>query len=418
MRVLVVGNGAREHALCWRLNPYCQELFCAPGNGGTGLLAKNVAIEATDIKNLLQFALSNKIDLTVVGPEAPLCAGIADRFQKAGLKIVGPVRKAARLEADKSFTKKLLKQYGLPTAAAEIFSDVSQAKAYLEQTTFPKVIKANGLAGGKGSWIVNNLNEALQAVDRLMVEKVFGSAGEVVLVEEFLEGEELSMHLLVCGKQFIFLPLVKDYKRLQEQDQGPNTGGMGACGPLQQVSKSLLRDQIISPLLSALAKEQIDYQGVLYFGLMMTAEGPKILELNCRFGDPEFLVLAQILSGNWLEVFRNLAEGKLVQSDFLKTQGFSVAIVKAMKGYPKSSKKEQLITINQPTLNAKVFHAGTYQKGDQFFTRSGRILALSAWDETEYGAKIGADAMSAIKNFDDEIYRSDIAADWLNGEEL
>ncbi|MBX7158118.1 MAG: phosphoribosylamine--glycine ligase [Verrucomicrobiae bacterium] len=413
MRVLVVGNGAREHALCWRLSDYCEKLFCAPGNSGTGSLAENVTIEADDIENLLHFARDNSINLTVVGPEAPLCLGIVDRFRKAGLKIFGPTQEAARLEGDKAFTKRLLHCYHLPTAFAEIFSDCSEAKTYLSKTTFPRVIKANGLASGKGSWIVHNSSEAYAVVDRLMGEKIFGVAGETILIEEFLRGEEFSLHLLVSGKQFIILPLVRDYKRLENRDQGPNTGGMGACGPLDNVSEKELKAEIVEPLLDALEKKKIHYQGVLYVGLMKTAEGLKILELNCRFGDPEILVLAQILSGNWLEVFQNLAQGKLREKNFLQVQGFSVAVVKAMKGYPSFSQKEQRIMLPEETSGIKIFHAGTHQKQGRLFTRGGRILALSAWGATRKGAKIKVDTLINERNFDDEIYRSDIAADWL-----
>ncbi|MEZ5405315.1 MAG: phosphoribosylamine--glycine ligase [Verrucomicrobiia bacterium] len=413
MRVLVVGGGAREHALCWRLSVHCEKLFCAPGNGGTCSLAENVAIEADDIENLLRFALDNSIDLTVVGPEAPLCLGIVDRFQQAGLKIVGPTQKAARLEGDKAFTKQLLDRYHLPTASAKVFSDCSEAKVYLSQTTFPRVIKANGLAGGKGTWIVHHLREACEIVDRLMREKILGAAGETILIEEFLQGEEFSLHLLVSGKQFVILPLVRDYKRLENRDQGPNTGGMGACGPWDDFSEEKLEAAIVESLLDALEEEKIHYQGVLYVGLMKTAEGLKILELNCRFGDPEILVLAQILSGNWLEVFQNLAQGKLMEKDFLQVQGFGVAVVKAIKGYPSLSQKEQLIALKEEVEGVKIFHAGTCQKQGKLLTRGGRVLALSAWDMTKKGAKMKVDTLSDERNFDDEIYRSDIAADWL-----
>ena len=414
MKVLIIGSGAREHALSWclRQNSSSVEIFCAPGNAGTSSLAKNRVILEENITEMVRLAQQEKIDLTLVGPEAPLCAGITDAFERANLKIVGPLQKAAQLEGNKAFTKNLLQRYQLPTASARIFQEATQARAFINQATFPRVIKASGLAGGKGVFVVKDQETALTVIEKIMEEKIFGDAGNTILIEEFLSGEEVSLQVLVCGEQYHILPLVRDYKRLHDDDLGPNTGGMGACGPIDSIALEKLENNIVKPLLKALTQEGLFYQGVLYLGLILTSQGPKILEINCRFGDPEFSVLALVLKGNWLETFEALAKGVLLPNS-LQAQGFSTTIVKASLGYPLAEKgaEKNLISfsLGEERDQVQIFQGKTFQKGQQFFSEGGRVLQIAAWAKTQREARAKAYEAAKQKHFNSEIYRQDIA---------
>lgn len=411
MKVLVLGSGAREHALGWCLSQNSAQVYCVPGNGGTLSLAKNVAFSEQNSAEMVAWAQQQKIDLTLVGPEALLCLGIVDQFQQAGLKIVGTSKKVSQLEGNKVFTKELLQRYGLPTAEARVFEQVGQARQFImSQTTFPQVIKASGLASGKGAFIVMNQKEALDVITQIMEEKIFGNAGDTILMEEFLMGEEISLQALVCGESFQILPLIRDYKRLGERNQGVNTGGMGACGPLTHIDLKSLEKEIVQPLLKALAREDFFYQGILYLGLILTAQGPKILEINCRFGDPEFSVLALIQKGNWVEIFAALAEGILLPHSW-KTEGFAVSVVKATSGYPWAKHPISFLPYKEDN-SIKIFQSNTLWNGGQFHAEGGRVLEITAWGKTEKEAHDRVYAEIKQKHFHSEIYRQDIAQDW------
>ena len=416
MKVLVVGSGGREHALVWKLaqSPRVEKIYCAPGNAGIAEQAECLPVKGEDIEGLLKVAKEKKIGLTVVGPEAPLTLGIVDRFQAEGLRIFGPTKNAARLEGSKAFMKDLLKKYRIPTAAFETFTNPAQAKIYLKKVGAPIVVKADGLAAGKGVILCQTVAEAEAAVDDIMVKKVFGPAGDRVVVEEFLTGEEASFLALTDGEIVLPLASCQDHKAIFDNDQGPNTGGMGAYSPAPVVTPQIherVMQEIMIPTVRAMKKEGATYRGVLYAGLMIGKDGPKTLEFNARFGDPETQPLLFRMKSDLLPLLEAVAEGSLQGKSIEWYDDPAVCVVMASKGYPGSYQKGFPIT-GLAEANALpdsfVFHAGTALKDGQVVTNGGRVLGVTA-----RGKDIKAaieHAYQAVKkiSWDGAYYRTDI----------
>jgi phosphoribosylamine---glycine ligase len=386
MKVLLVGSGGREHALAWKLaqSPRRPQLYCAPGNAGTAALGATVPIQAEDVDGLLAWALREKPDLTVVGPEAPLCAGLADRLQAAGLRVFGPSRAAAQLEGSKSFAKSVLQAAGVPTAQAEPFTDAGAALAYVRSARHPLVVKADGLAAGKGVLICGAPRESEAAVTAAMVDRSFGQAGQRILIEEYLEGEEVSILALVDGARAVLLPSAQDHKRALDGDRGLNTGGMGAYSPAPvetDAFRKAVLDTIFAPTLAELRRRQIAYRGVLYAGLMLTATGPKVLEFNCRFGDPETQVIMPRLKGDLIPAMEACIDGTLEPGHAACRAGACVCVVMTAGGYPGPYRKGDAIAGLAEAAAMKdvvVFHAGTCLEGGRAVTAGGRVLGVTA----------------------------------------
>lgn len=385
MKVLVVGSGGREHALCWKLrqSPLIEELYCAPGNPGIAAVADCVAIGAEETQKLLDFATDLKIDLTVVGPELPLTLGLADDFAQRGLQIFGPRRQAAELEGSKVFAKELMKRHNIPTGGFAVAHDADEARREAREFGFPVVLKADGLAAGKGVIIAQDTEELDAALDTFFEERRFGVAGGRVVVEEFLEGEEVSFLALVDGEHILPLATSKDYKRLGDGDQGPNTGGMGAHSPAGVLSKndgSEIYDRIVRPTVQALAEEDRPFVGVLYVGLMLTADGPKVLEYNVRLGDPEAQALLMRLETDLLGVLASGAAGRFDVQRLQFKKEASVCIVLASSGYPVKPVKGEVIQglEEAPPDGVEIFHAGTKGKDGQIVASGGRVLNVCA----------------------------------------
>jgi len=386
MRVLVVGNGGREHALVWKIaqSPQLEKLWCAPGNGGTALQAESVALGTDDLEGLAEFAARSGVDLTVVGPEAPLAAGIRDVFDARGLRLVGPSGRAAALEASKVFAKEFMARHGIPTAAFRVFDHPEEAKRWVRHLGGRVVVKADGLAAGKGVLVCSAVEEAETAVDRVMAEKAFGRAGERVVIEERLEGPEVSVLALVSGETVRPLLPAMDFKRAGENDTGPNTGGMGSVAPHPLTDRRLVEEverTVFRPVCRGLAAEGHAYEGVLYAGLMLTAAGPQVLEFNCRFGDPETQAILPLLRSDLADLLWNLAEGRLEEGTVEWRAGACVCVVLASGGYPGPVEKGKVISglDDVPEDRAVVFHAGTLRRGDgSVVTDGGRVLGVSA----------------------------------------
>jgi phosphoribosylamine--glycine ligase len=417
MNVLVIGSGGREHALVWKLSQdSCRPtLFCAPGNAGTAALATHLPLAAEDVPGLLAWAKANRPDLTVVGPEAPLCAGVVDAFQAAGLRVFGPCQAGARLEGSKQFAKEIMRAAGVPTARAETFADAASAIRSLEAFGLPVVIKADGLAAGKGVVIAATRDQAVAAIRSMLEEKVFGAAGATVLLEEFLEGEEASILALVDGEHAALLPSSQDHKRVFDNDQGPNTGGMGAYSPAPVVTPELLpriRDQIVLPVVRELKRRGVVYKGILYAGLMIGPRGPQVVEFNCRFGDPETEVVLPRLDGDLIPLLQACIDGTLRESMLRVRPEACTTVVMASGGYPGSYKKG--IAIHGLDAAAKqkdvcVFHAGTAQKDGTVATAGGRVLAVTALGKDLRAAVTRAYEGVAAIRFDGAHFRKDIA---------
>ncbi|MFA0782083.1 phosphoribosylamine--glycine ligase [Fervidibacter sacchari] len=416
MKVLVVGGGGREHALVWKIaqSPKVSQIFCAPGNAGIAKLAQCLPIGAEDIVALADFAQREGIDLTVVGPEAPLCAGIVDEFQRRGLRIFGPTKSAAEIEGSKVFCRQLLAKWNIPSPKFATFDDPNEAKAYIRQQGAPIVVKADGLAAGKGSIVCATLDEAFRAVDRIMVEREFGEAGKRVVVEEFLEGREASVMVFTDGRTVKPMLPSRDHKRLLDNDQGPNTGGMGAYCPVPDID-ALLYDEIVEtimkPTIAALAAEGRPYKGVLYGGLMLTKEGPKVLEFNCRFGDPETQAVLPLLDADLVDICEAVIDERLHEVDVRWKDGACICVVMASAGYPGAYEKGKVITGIEEAEGEEgviVFHAGTAMKDGQLVTSGGRVLGVTAIgrDFAEATEKVYK-AVSKI-HFDGAHYRRDI----------
>jgi len=419
MKVLLIGSGGREHALAWKIarSRLCDKLICAPGNGGIAQIAECVDIKADDIPGLLEFARKERIDFTVVGPEAPLAAGIVDEFTARKLRIFGPNKKAAQLEASKIFAKELMAKYKVPTADFKIFDNADEAKKYIEKRGAPCVVKADGLAAGKGVVVAKNIDEAKQAVSLMLEEKAFGAAGHKVVIEECLEGQEASILVFTDSKEVVALASSQDHKRIFDYDKGPNTGGMGAYSPAPVVTRELFKeilDKIIYRTIDGLCKEGIDYRGVLYAGVMLTKEGPKTLEFNVRFGDPETQAILPRLKSDVLEVMLAVSEGKLIRVGTLEwDERPCVCVVLAAGGYPGDYEKGKTISGLDEAAKVKdavVFHAGTRIEGGKIVTSGGRVLGVTALGGNIKGAI--ANAYKAVNkiNFDGMQYRRDIGA--------
>ena len=414
--VLVVGGGGREHALAWAFNNSRQvdRVFVAPGNAGTAEIAENVPVGTGDIEALVKFAQKEKVNLTVVGPEAPLAEGIVDRFAAAKLPIFGPTKKAARVESSKVFAKELALREGIPTAPAEIFDDVEAARRYVDISGAPCVIKADGLAAGKGVTVAMSEEEAFAAIDKMMVEKIFGAAGERILIEDYVSGEEASILAITDGERTALMVPSQDHKRLEDGDGGPNTGGMGAYAPAPVIDGKMLKtiaETIIEPTFAGLAKEGITYRGCLYAGLIVDFEGPKLLEFNCRFGDPEAQAVLPLLQDDLFEICAAAAAGKLPEGRLNWRPGAAVSVVAASKGYPGKYEKGCVIKGLDKVAawdDVIVFHAGTAKEKDKTVTAGGRVLAVTALGISVANAVNRAyDAMGRI-HFSGMQYRRDI----------
>ena len=418
MKVLVVGGGGREHALAWKLkqSPRLSGLFCAPGNAGTAGLGENVDIAAEDIEGLRAFASREGIDLTVVGPEAPLVGGIVDAFEAAGLKAFGPRREAARMEGSKAFAKRLMLEEGIPTGRAEVFEDHAGASRYLRSLEPPLVVKADGLAAGKGVIICEDLDRAEEALRECMVEGRFGEAGSRVLIEEFLTGQEASLLTLVDGEAILPLAPAQDYKRVGDADTGPNTGGMGSYSPvpaLDPAAYDRVVEEVLRPTAKALVKRGIHFRGVLYAGVILTGEGPKVLEFNVRFGDPETQAVLPRLKSDLLEAMLAVAEGRLDGLELEWSEGPCVTVVMASGGYPGDYAGGFVISgLEEASAmdGVAVFHAGTgLDPEGRVVTSGGRVLNVSAWGADFASARARAYAAAERISFTDAYYRSDIA---------
>lgn len=419
MKVLVVGQGGREHALLWKLkqSPLVTDVYCAPGNAGTAEDGINVDIADSDIPGLVGFARENSIDLTVVGPEAPLCAGLADALEQAGLKVFGPSKAAAQLEGSKIFCKKLMRKAGVPTADFWTFRNAEQAVQFLEERDDgPIVVKADGLAAGKGAIVCSNRAEAIEAVRRMLVFHEFGDAGSSVLIEECLVGQEASILAIIDGNTIIPLETSQDHKRALDGDQGPNTGGMGAYSPAPLVTDELMEKilhSVLIPTVHTLSANDIRFRGILYAGIMITDDGPQVLEYNVRFGDPEAQPVLMRLKTDLAEVLLAAAEGRLDAIDPLEWDDRpAVCVVMASEGYPGSYEKGRPITGLDAAAeldHVKVFHAGTRLQGSQVVNHGGRVLGVTAMGDDIFDAK--RRAYEAVKriHWDGGWTRSDIS---------
>lgn len=412
MKILLIGSGGREHALAWKIakNERVEKIFVAPGNGGTARESKCENVNITEIDELLEFALEQCIDLTVVGPEDPLTKGIVDKFKMKGLKIFGPSEKAAMLEGSKSFSKDFMKKYGVKTSEYEVFYDVDKALAYLETCSYPTVVKADGLAAGKGVAICENKREAIDAVKSFMVDDIFNGAGQKIVIEEFLEGVEASILSITDGETIIPFISAKDHKQIFDGGKGPNTGGMGVLAPNPYVTKEILKDfeeKIMNRTLVGIREEGFDYKGIIFFGLMITKKGSYLLEYNVRMGDPETQSVLNLMESDLLELIESALIENLKNTEVKWKNGACVNVVLASKGYPASYPKGYEIII-EDEIKDKVFLAGAKLEDDVLKTNGGRVLSVVGVGETVEKAR--EDAYRAIEKveFKDKYYRSDI----------
>jgi phosphoribosylamine--glycine ligase len=416
MKVLVIGGGGREHALAWKLaqSPRVTEVFVAPGNAGTALEdnVTNVDLSVSDLDGLVAFAESNAIDYTVVGPEAPLVNGVVDRFEAKGLRCFGPRADCAQLEGSKAFTKEFLKRHNIPTATYGTFTDVDQALAYLDEVGAPIVIKADGLAAGKGVILAESLDKAKSAVKDMLQGNQFGDAGSRVVIEEFLTGEEASFIVMVDGTDVLPLASSQDHKAAYDGDTGPNTGGMGAYSPapvVDQMCHSRIMSEVIQPTVHGLTADGLRYRGFLYAGIMVTADGtPKVLEYNCRFGDPETQPILLRLKSDLLDLIQAACHGSLEDQIALWDSRAALGVVMAAQGYPGDYLKGAAISLGQDIEDSIVFHAGTAMNGDQPVTSGGRVLCVTALGSGVTEAQAKAYERLKTVQFEGAEYRTDI----------
>ncbi len=432
MKILLIGSGGREHALAWKLSQsaHAGRIFVAPGNGGTATVPGccNVAIDADDLPALLRFARENAIDLTIVGPEAPLVSGLADQLAAEGLPVFGPSAAAARLEGSKAFSKVFMNRHAIPTGWARVFTDFETAADFAVGLDSLPVIKASGLAAGKGVLLPESSDEAIAQLRAIMVERRFGDAGDTVLIEERLFGPELSVLAFCDGKELRLMPAAQDHKRLLDGDLGPNTGGMGAFAPSPLASPELLtevKQTIMRPALAAMSAEGAAYQGILYAGLMLTDSGPRVLEFNCRFGDPEAQVILPLLDTDLLEVMTACVHGRLADCVLDWSAGSAVTVIMASGGYPEAYETGKHVTgLPSGALGedgAFVFHAGTRLstaagRDGEVFTDGGRVLSVTARRATIAEAAAGAYRTVECIHFDGAVWRTDIGQDRSRGE--
>lgn len=416
MKILVIGSGGREHAICWKIaqSRRVDSLFCAPGNGGISKIATLVDIGADDIDGLLKFAKSNNIDLTIAGPEAPLVKGIVDVFQKENLKIFGPTRCASMIEGSKIFAKEMMKRWSVPTADFEIFDDCKGAEEYIKERHLPLVVKADGLASGKGVSVCYTREEAFKALKDAMVDKKFGASGDRIVIEDCLEGEEASIIVISDGENVVPLATSQDHKRIFDDDKGLNTGGMGAYSPAPIVTPEAehrIMDKIIMPMIKGMASDNMPYKGVLYAGIMVTGEGPKVLEFNVRFGDPESQAIFPRLKSDLVDLIEQSIDGSLKGVMPIWDKRSCVCVVMASGGYPgKYEKGKEIEGLDEADEidDIVVFHAGTKKTKDKYITNGGRVLGVTGLgDNIELAIKKTYEAASQIK-FDNMHFRRDI----------
>ena len=419
MRILLIGGGGREHALAWKLvqSPNVEKLYAAPGNPGMALLQKCecINLNVDDLEGVADYAEEKSIDLTVVGPEAPLVAGLADVFKRRGLPVFGPSKAAAQLEGSKAFSKELMAKYNIPTAFFKICEDIETAKAYVEEKGAPIVVKADGLAAGKGVVVAMTKQEALDAIDEMMGDHKFGAAGARVVLEEYMEGEEASLLAFTDGKTVVPMIAAQDHKRVFDGDEGPNTGGMGTYAPAP-VMTDILRlkatELVLKPVVAAMAKEGTPYQGCLYAGLMIKGDSVKVVEFNCRFGDPETQVVLPLLDGDLAEIMLACATGTLDKVEVAWHDKAAVCVVMASGGYPESYEKGKEITglaAAEEDKDVVVFHAGTKEAAGKIVTSGGRVLGVTAVDASIKAARDRAYAAVEKIAFEKNFYRKDIA---------
>lgn len=414
MKVLVIGGGGREHAIVHKLSqsPKVDKIYCAPGNAGIGLLAECVDIKVGDIERLKEFAIKNNIDLTVVGPEMPLVQGIVDEFEKARLKIFGPNKSAAAIEGSKYFTKQLLSKYNIPTGRFKAFDKYQEVLKFLKEAWYPVVMKADGLAQGKGVFIVKDFIEAKEVLDLMMKKRIFGASGDIVIIEEMLFGKEASVFAFTDGENILPMVSAMDYKKVYEGDKGPNTGGMGSIAPNPYLEEETLKEvmeSILKPMVKALQKEGIVYKGVLYAGLMLTKEGPKVLEFNARFGDPETQVVLPLLKTDLIDIMEATIEGKLDKIQIEWENKKAVCVVAVSNGYPGEYQIGFEITGLEKVKEAFVYHAGTALKDGKITTSGGRVLAVTTTGDSYEEAREKVYKEIEKIRFDGMYYRKDIA---------
>ena len=414
MNLLVIGSGGREHALVWKLSRDARidNLYCAPGNPGMKE-ATLVDLAANDNAGLLEFALSNDIDLTVVGPELPLVKGIVDEFRSNGLSIFGPTAKAAELEGSKLFAKKMMQKYSIPTAKYQSFKNKVEALDYISEETVPCVIKASGLAAGKGVLICNSVEEANKAIKNMLIDKIFGDAGNLILIEELMEGEEASILVITDGENYIILPSAQDHKRVNDGDEGLNTGGMGAYSPAPIVTDDMMRtieSTIVIPTINAMKQENTSYSGVLYVGIMITPEGPKVVEYNVRFGDPEAQAIIPLVGPEFLDLLLASAKGDISSITLSENSKSSTCIVLSSAGYPGNYKNGMLINGLDGNFSSDIviYHAGTDNQDSMYITNGGRVLSIVGLGDTlEESIEKAYEGVKKI-DFEGMHYRKDI----------
>lgn len=418
MKVLVIGSGGREHAIVWKLkqSPKVTEIFCAPGNGGINQIAQEVKLKADDVAGLLKFVIDNKIDFTVVGPEIALEAGIVDKFTSNGLKIFGPQKSAARLEHSKIYAKEFMKRSGIPTAEFETFNSTEKDKCieYLGSCKYPVVIKADGLAAGKGVVIASNNAEAISTIDEFFGDKIFGSAGENIVIEEFLTGNEASIFAICDCTDYIVLPAAQDHKKIGEGETGKNTGGMGSFAPANKIVTdeilAKVKQRVIEPVLKNMKAEGNEFKGVLYCGLMINESGePYVIEFNTRFGDPETQVVLPLIKSDLLEMFMASANGTMKDYKLETSNDFYCCVVLASAGYPdKYDSGKEITGLDKITNDCIVFHAGTKTEGGKILSAGGRVLNVVGKASDLRSAINTSYQNSEIINFENKIYRKDI----------
>ncbi len=419
MKVLLIGSGGREHALAYKIkeSKLLEKLFILPGNTGTEGLGENVSGNMNDSNFILSFCKKEKIDLVVIGPEKPLVEGLADLLRESGINVFGPNKGAAEIEAYKSFAKSLMGKYNIPTAAYVEFDSqmMNEAEEYISNQNYPIVIKADGLAAGKGVLICNNYQEASSALNELFVKKIFGNAGDKIIIEEFLVGQEASIFAITDGEEFICLPAAQDHKRIGNNDEGKNTGGMGAYSPAPIVNEFILeqvQEKIIKPTLSALKTEGRKFNGCLYCGIMINNNEARVVEFNCRFGDPETQSVMPLLEGDFLKLLYSTAIGKLDKESVRYNGGASVCVVAASEGYPDEYKSGFIISgLDEASKEAFVFHAGTKKDGENILTNGGRVLGITSFIPTNDLSKAKEKAYRAMNkiHYNNIYYRTDIS---------
>lgn len=417
MKILVVGNGGREHTLCWKISQskMVDKLYCSPGNAGTASVAENVSIEVDEISQIVDFCIKNKIDLVVIGPELPLTLGLTDKLEEKGIKVFGPSALAAEIEGSKAFSKMIMEKYKVPTAKYKVFTDRVEATEYLNEIGVPCVIKADGLAQGKGVFVCMTREMAEDALEEIMGEKSFGDAGNRVLLEEYLDGQEVSILAFTDGSSIIPMVSAQDHKRIYDNDEGPNTGGMGAYSPAPMYTKEMeefVFEKVFKAVVEGMEKEGRPYKGVLYAGLMLTKEGIKVLEFNARFGDPETQVVLTRLESDLVEIMLSVAEERLADQEIKWKDEASVCVVMSSEGYPKEYIQGREISFNKIDSSIKdisyVFHAGSKLEKGKIVTSGGRVLGVTAIGSTIRDAISNAYLRVDSVNFTGAHYRRDI----------